>query len=108
MSTAPSKPKVHTLVHQLAGVQTLDAPARTAGKAVRGAIPRGSLKDLLCGVPLRPGLHPVLTDVVTGTWTSATLLDLVGGDDAGPAAERLIANGIVAALPTSVTGCNHW
>src|SRR3954469_11903939 len=108
MSTAPSKPKVHTLVHQLAEVQTLDAPARTAGKAVRGAIPRGTLKDVLSGVPLGHALHPVLTDVVTGTWTSATLLDLVGGDDAGPAAERLIAIGIVAALPTAVSGSNDW
>ena len=36
-------------------------------------------------------LHPLLTDVVIGSWVSASMLDLVGGEDAEQAAERLIA-----------------
>ena len=39
-------------------------------------------------------MHPLLTDVVIGSWTSATLLDVLGGRESEPAAEKLIAVGI--------------
>jgi uncharacterized membrane protein len=50
------------------------------------------------------GLHPPLTDVPIGTWVSASLLDIVGGPSARPAATRLIGIGILAAMPTVLTG----
>jgi nitrite reductase/ring-hydroxylating ferredoxin subunit len=50
----------------------------------------------------------MLTDVVIGSFTSATPLDLIGGDDDGTAAERLIAVGIAAYGPTALTGVNDW
>jgi nitrite reductase/ring-hydroxylating ferredoxin subunit len=50
----------------------------------------------------------VLTDVVIGSFTSATLLDLVGGDESGRARQRLIAIGIAAYGPTALTGVNDW
>ena len=108
MATAPTQPKAHALVHALAEVEAIDPPAKAAGKAVRGAIPRGTIKDVLSGVPIGHALHPLLTDVVIGTWTSASLLDVVGGRGAQPAAERLIAIGIAAAVPTAVSGSNDW
>jgi nitrite reductase/ring-hydroxylating ferredoxin subunit/uncharacterized membrane protein len=108
MATAPAQPKAHALVHALAEVEAIDPPAKAAGKAVRGAIPHGPIKDVLSGVPLGHALHPLLTDVVIGTWTSASLLDVVGGRAAQPAAERLIAIGLAAALPTAVSGSNDW
>src|SRR3954468_7275422 len=108
MATAPAQPKAHALVHALAEVEAIDPPAKAAGKAVRGAIPHGTVKDVLSGVPIGHALHPLLTDVVIGTWTSASLLDVVGGRAAQPAAERLIAIGLAAALPTAVSGSNDW
>jgi nitrite reductase/ring-hydroxylating ferredoxin subunit len=45
---------------------------------------------------------------VIGSFTSATLLDLLGGDDDGTAAERLIGVGIAAYAPTALTGVNDW
>ncbi len=51
---------------------------------------------------------PVLTDVPIGMWTSALTLDLVGGPAARPAATRLIALGILTAVPTAVTGWADW
>ena len=39
---------------------------------------------MLRGEWLGHALHPVLTDVVLGTWTSASLLDLFGGRDSSP------------------------
>jgi nitrite reductase/ring-hydroxylating ferredoxin subunit len=86
----------------------LDAPAKTVGKAVRGAISPGALKDALSGTWLGHALHPLLTDAVIGSFTSATLLDLIGGDDSAKASERLIAVGIAAYAPTALTGANDW
>jgi nitrite reductase/ring-hydroxylating ferredoxin subunit len=50
----------------------------------------------------------MLTDLVIGSFTSASLLDLVGGDDDGRAQERLISIGIAAYGPTALTGVNDW
>ena len=86
----------------------LDAPGKAIGKTVRGVIGRGELKDALSGTWLGHALHPLLTDVVIGSFVSATLLDLLGGDDDGRAAERLIAIGIAAYAPTAATGVNDW
>ena len=53
-------------------------------------------------------LHPVLTDVVLGTWGSATILDLVGGRDARAAAQRLLGVGLLAVGPTAWSGWAEW
>ena len=54
---------------------------------------------MLRGEWLGHALHPTLTDVTLGTWTSATLLDLFGGRDSSAAAQRLIGTGLLAAGP---------
>src|SRR4051794_5071245 len=109
MSATPARPALHALVIKLAEVTApLDAPAKAAGKAIRGAIPRGTVKDLISGVPLGHPLHPLLTDVVIGAWTSATILDVLGGRGADQASRRLIAVGIAASVPTVVSGANDW
>lgn len=61
-------------------------------------------RDLLLGRRLGHALHPLLTDAPLGAWGSATLLDLVGGAGSRPAARRLTGLGVLAALPTAVTG----
>ena len=50
----------------------------------------------------------MLTDVVIGSFISATVLDVIGGDDSGTASERLIALGIAAYPPTALTGASDW
>jgi nitrite reductase/ring-hydroxylating ferredoxin subunit len=50
----------------------------------------------------------MLTDVVIGSFTSATLIDLIGGDRDGRAANRLTAIGIAAYGPTALTGVSDW
>src|SRR3954451_19122819 len=86
----------------------LDGLGEKVGKAVRGALGPGKLKDAVSGTWLGHAVHPMLTDVVIGSFTSATLLDLLGGDDDGAAAERLIGVGIAAYAPTALTGVNDW
>jgi nitrite reductase/ring-hydroxylating ferredoxin subunit/uncharacterized membrane protein len=99
--------RLRPLARAIEGASALDPAAKAAGKAVREAIAPGAVKDGLSGTWLGHALHPLLTDTVVGTWTSALLLDLTGGRDAR-AADRLVAAGILCALPTALTGANDW
>jgi len=103
-----SRPRLHHLAERIGSVTGLDGPAEAVAKWVRGAIPKGPVKDALSGTPLGHALHPLLTDLPIGTWTSAVLLDLVGGRDARPASRRLIAAGVLASVPAATTGLNDW
>jgi nitrite reductase/ring-hydroxylating ferredoxin subunit/uncharacterized membrane protein len=75
---------------------------------VRDVFGPGVVRDVISGTWLSHSLHPILTDVVIGSWTSATILDLIGGDDDGEAASRLIGVGIAAYAPTAVSGTVDW
>ncbi len=69
---------------------------------------RPALAGLLHGRPLGHALHPLMTDAPLGLWTCAAVLDLTGGKSARPHADRLLGLGILAALPTSLTGAADW
>lgn len=108
MSTPTAPTPLSHLVHRLEAFAPLDAPAKQIGRTVRQTIGPGTLKDALSGTWLGHALHPVLTDVVIGSWTSATLLDLFGGRSSEQAAERLLAIGMAAYGPTVLTGMTDW
>src|SRR3954470_1317204 len=108
MTQIAQRPTLHRLAERVGGAGALDGPAESGAGAVRNAIPRGPVKDALSGTFLGHALHPLLTDLPIGTWTSSLLLDLVGGRAARPASERLIALGLLAATPTAATGLNDW
>lgn len=95
------------LVGQIESATALDRVGEVVGKAVRDNLPRGALKDALSGTWLGHAVHPMLTDVVIGSFMSASLLDLLGAGD-GSASERLIALGLVAYFPTAAAGVNDW
>lgn len=86
----------------------LDAPAKKIGEVVRDVLPAGPVKDALSGVWMGHALHPLLTDIPIGTWTSAFLLDLIGGEDSDRAARRLIGAGLAATAPTLASGWSDW
>jgi nitrite reductase/ring-hydroxylating ferredoxin subunit/uncharacterized membrane protein len=103
----PTSPAMHVVPERLAKFEQLDRPARALA-AIAGAIGPGKLKDALSGSWLGHALHPFLTDLPIGTWTSATLLDVIGGEESAAAADRLIGAGVIASLPTAVTGATEW
>jgi nitrite reductase/ring-hydroxylating ferredoxin subunit/uncharacterized membrane protein len=86
----------------------LDRPAALLQRAVRKLVPDGAPKDGLSGTWLGHPLHPPLTDVVVGSWTSALLLDLAGGERSRPAAKTLVGAGILASIPTAAAGASDW
>jgi len=98
-----------TIAEQLEQLEPLDTVAEPLQRAVRAAVPEESeLKDLLSGTCLGHPLHPPLTDIVVGAWTSALILDVIGGDGSRKAADRLVAAGVVAAVPTAAAGLSDW
>src|SRR3954466_11774860 len=95
------------LIDAAESATVLDAPGKAIGKQVRSLI-KQPLKDALSGTWLGHALHPLMTDVVVGTFLSTTLLDLAGGDKDGRAGARLIGIGMAAYAPTALTGVNDW
>jgi len=105
--TETAKQPLDVLADIAGETAALDVPAKPIGKAVREVGP-GTLKDVLSGTWMGHALHPILTDVVIGSWVSASLLDVLGGEESDKAAQRLIAVGIAAYPATAVTGLSDW
>jgi uncharacterized membrane protein len=72
-----------------------------------GRVPEPALEQLR-GRALGHPLHPVATDLPIGFWTSAWVLDLVGGRRARGAARTLVGLGVASALPTVATGLSDF
>jgi len=99
---------LNALAARLESVEALDGPGRTAGRTVRGVIPDGAPKDVLSGAWLGHAVHPILTDIPIGMWTSSVLLDWIGGEGSRTASDRLIVVGVLAAGATFATGWSDW
>src|SRR3954452_4287817 len=103
-----TRPRLHYLAERLGTAAALDGPDEAVAKWARGAIPKGPAKYALSGVRLGPAALPLLPALPIGAWTSAAILDLAGGSESRTAARRLIGMGILASLPTAVSGLNDW
>jgi nitrite reductase/ring-hydroxylating ferredoxin subunit/uncharacterized membrane protein len=99
---------LHRAVTELGENEALDPPARKLLDIAQQALGPGTLRDALSGTFLGHALHPLMTDLPIGTWTSALVLDAAGGHGSERAARRLIGTGILASLPTAVTGAVEW
>lgn len=93
----------------------IDQVAEPLSKAVRGAYEAaGALgqqtKNALHGTWLGHPLHPVITDVPIGAWTTALALDTASNGDAGMrrAATFAIGIGLAGAVGAAVTGLTDW
>ncbi|MHB8671543.1 MAG: DUF2231 domain-containing protein [Acidimicrobiales bacterium] len=85
----------------------LDAVAEPLTHVVRRALPPGPRKDALSGAWLGHPVHPLLTDVPIGAFSSAAVLDLLGPRGSA-GADLLVALGLAAALPTVASGLSDW
>jgi len=96
------------LLHQLATAEGVDKVAKPVSSKVAEVIGQGPVKDFLSGTWTGHPLHPVLTDLPIGFWTSSFMLDLVGGERSAAASRRLIGLGILSAVPTAASGLSDW
>lgn len=91
------------MVEQLESDERLDTVASTLDQLGR-PLSESPAGGVLRGEWLGHALHPVLTDIPIGCWTSSAVLDLIGGRRARPASQRLVALGVLTALPTAASG----
>lgn len=99
---------IEQLVDRIGHATWLDQVAKPVSAKVAELVPGGRLKDLLSGTWLGHPLHPMLTDLPIGFWTSAMAVDFLGGRKGHKAADRLVALGVLSALPTAAAGLSDW
>jgi uncharacterized membrane protein len=107
MGSERSKPLVE-LTERLERASALDGAAGAIEPIVASTLGTGEARRLLSGEWLGHALHPLLTDVPIGAWTSALILDLIGGRSSEHAADLLVAVGIAAVPPTALSGWSDW
>lgn len=100
---------LHDLAERVGRIEALDQVAAPLAEAVKRAVPpKSALKDLLSGTWLGHPLHPLLTDLPIGSFTSATALDVIGGERSQPAADRLVDLGLVSSMAAAAAGAADW
>ena len=99
---------LHQLAERLGDAESLDQVAAPVSAGAAKVVSPRPVKDALSGKWLGHPVHPLLTDLPIGAWTSALLLDLLGGAETEAAADRLIAVGLLTAVPTAAAGLSDW
>ncbi|HEX2053481.1 MAG TPA: Rieske 2Fe-2S domain-containing protein [Actinomycetota bacterium] len=95
-------------IKSIENAAALDSPIEKVGGVASKVLPQGPVKDALCGTWLGHPLHPMLTDLPIGFWLGSLVVDVVGGRSGRAAADRLLAIGSLAALPTAASGLSDW
>lgn len=98
---------VDDAVRGVRGWSALD-PAIEALARRLDPLAEGPAGHLLGGDWLGHAVHPLLTDIPIGCWTSASVLDAVGGRRSRPAAQLLMGLGVLGAVPTLASGWSEW
>jgi uncharacterized membrane protein len=111
VSTTEAPPTTEPLVPSPAVLEEkaeLDGAVDALRDAADQLIPAGPARDALQGDWLGHPVHPLMTDLVIGFWTSAFVLDLFPVKRLRAAADTFVALGLVSAAPTVVTGLADW
>lgn len=101
-------PTIVRWTRRLEEATALDGPVQALEPTIRSVFGTGRRAAVLRGEWLGHAVHPILTDVVIGTWTSASLLDVLGGQASADAARKLVGVGLLAVGPTAWTGWAEW
>jgi nitrite reductase/ring-hydroxylating ferredoxin subunit/uncharacterized membrane protein len=105
---APATATLETAAREVGSMEVIDTVARPVQDAVKARLGDGPARDALTGRWLGHAVHPVLTDLPIGFWTSAFTLDLIGGKRSRKASQRLVGIGVLCALPTAASGAADW
>jgi uncharacterized membrane protein len=95
-------------MERLEDAESLDATAQALWEVLPEWVTTGWGRYVLSGTWLGHSLHPLLTDLPLGCWSSASLLDALGGGRYPGAARRLVGLGLVASLPAAAAGLSDW
>ena len=106
--TSTTTPAIVRWTKRLEESEALDRPVQALEPSIRDTFGTGTRGSLLRGEWLGHAIHPVLTDFLIGSWTSATMLDVFGGKESRAAAQKLVGAGLLAVAPTAWTGWAEW
>ena len=104
----PAPSALIRLLRRLEQSQGLDPAVRAVEPWAGRLVANGRLRRLLHGDATGIPLHVIYTDVPFGAWFMAQYLDLFPDAGTRRAATRLVGLGIVAAVPTALTGWAEW
>jgi nitrite reductase/ring-hydroxylating ferredoxin subunit/uncharacterized membrane protein len=96
------------MVGRLEADERLGEVAHTARELLARCTPPPAVRDALSGSWLGHPLHPMLTDLPIGFWTSAWALDLLAPRRSRDAARLLVGLGVLSAVPVVLTGASDW
>lgn len=109
-------PVLHQAVQFISRQEWLDGFSESLQTAIGDAFDRGGeagqwAKNALSGTWLGHPLHPVLTDLPIGFWTSSVVLDALdtlGIRSARGGADITLAAGTLSAVDTGLAGLSDW
>jgi uncharacterized membrane protein len=87
---------------------SLDVAAKPLQNLATRLTRSDAMKRALSGSWYAHRLHPMLTDVPIGCFTSASIIDFVAWRSGERAARRLVALGLIATVPTIASGLSDW
>lgn len=96
------------LAHAVDRAEGLDRMVEPIHERLEPLLDRGSIGAALRGEWLGHPVHPLLTDLPIGCWTTAWALDVFGSEGQEGIAEAFVAAGVIAAVPTAVAGWADW
>ncbi len=86
----------------------LDSAVSAAEPLARRLVADKQIRRFFHGDATGIPLHIIFTDLPLGAWWMAQYLDLFPDSGSKRAASRLVALGVVSALPTAVSGWAEW
>jgi len=99
--------QVREQLSRLGQLKQLDPVADKIDQLARPPLTQPPVRNALSGAWFGHRLHPVLTDVAIGSFSSAVLVDVLAPRHSN-IARRLIGVGILASVPTAATGLSDW
>lgn len=96
------------IVKRIEQEKSLDQLSKPLSTWVSKATAPDKIKYLLSGSWLGHQLHPMASDIPIGAWGMASVLDVTGGKQMRPAAQRLVGIGILSSIPVALSGASDW
>ena len=96
------------VVGRIETASALDRPADFLSSLARRVLPDGVVRDSASGTAIGHPLHPALVAVPIGAWMGAGYLDVAGSEESRGSAQSLVGLGVLAAVPTALTGISDW
>lgn len=108
MHAASSPGRYARLLGKLEEAHPLDAAVTAAEPLATRLMSGRRIPSIIRGDTTGIPLHVILTDAPFGAWWSAVFLDLFEDEGSRRAARRLVGLGVVAAVPTALSGWATW